>query len=120
MPLGRYYLCFSIDSRSVLLCLPLSQLGSNLSLHPCLCHVNLGLVGSLHLSLLTQIREILMARHVHQLLHVGVVDDKPELVKLQLNLIKHLLFKGFGAFENIFHGHGCCKDTCLSLDDTLD
>jgi len=54
------------------------------------------------------------------LLHVGVVDEKPELVELQLNLLEHLLFERLGASENILHGHGCRKDTCLSLDDALD
>lgn len=79
----------------------------------------LGLIGSLHLSFLSKIGEVLMTRHINKLFDIGVVDQEAKLVEFKLNLIKNLFLELFGAFENVFHGHGGCKNTSLTLDNAL-
>lgn len=60
-----------------------------------------------------------MPRHVHELFDIGVIDQEPELVQLELHFVKHLFLELFGPFKDILHGHGSRKDSSLTFDNSL-
>ena len=52
---------------------------------------------------------------LHLLVYVSVVDNKAELVELQLHLLEHGLLDRLGAAEDLLHGHGCRQHASSSI-----
>lgn len=72
------------------------------------------------MSFTTEKCEVLGARCVLQLLDIGIVDAKTELVQFFLNAIYDFLFEDLAFLEYLFHSHRGDDDTCLAFDNAFD
>ena len=66
------------------------------------------IIGSLHLGFLT-----------NELFDFSVVDEKPILIELKLNLVENLFRELIGRLQDFIHAHAGGKHTGLTLDDAL-
>lgn len=60
----------------------------------CLRNVDLGLVGSTLMSLLTQARQVMRPWRICELTHIGVVDVKTKVVELDLDSLLNVGLEG--------------------------
>lgn len=60
-----------------------------------------------------------MARHIHKLFDISIIDEESKLIQFKLNLFKNLFLELLGTLKDLFHGHGGSKNSGFTLNDTL-